>query len=270
MLALLGLRPLPGEDRKRRAHGALGAGVHALGFDRAGGDLFLGWPLVLLAAAAFLPRHTAPSANGPRALVWLAGDPRWSVAIGLLLVLALATGGNQAARSFAELAGEPPPPALPNLYGWLTSIFGPLQVVRVPAAIGVGFHLAVSLLAGLGTSKLLERVPMRWRALTGAALVAVVFIETLRPGLPARFHFEMRPLRPPEHAIAFFEELAALGNAGPLMELPVDGPSLDRGSTSMLLSAYHHRRTSRCYNSFLPASAAPTRRALRTRSPAAP
>ena len=61
----------------------------------------------------------------------------------------------------------------------------------------------------------------------------------------------MLEIRPRESELEFFEALAKLGNAGPMLELPM-GPSLfmARNSKEVLLSAYHLRPTSSCHASF--------------------
>ena len=68
--------------------------------------------ILLMAAAILLPRSS-------QSFVGFSGDPRWALATSGLLVLLLATGGNEVARSHAVELGQTPPPALPNLYEWL-------------------------------------------------------------------------------------------------------------------------------------------------------
>jgi hypothetical protein len=53
-----------------------------------------------------------------------------------------------------------------------------------------------------------------------------------------------------------FESLERLGNVGPVLELPfTDGMAAgERESESLLLSAYHARRTSACFSSFMASS----------------
>jgi hypothetical protein len=54
-------------------------------------------------------------------------------------------------------------------------------------------------------------------------------------------------------ALQFFDALAKTGNDGPLLELPyVAGFDFGVNPDRILLAAYHHRRTSACYGSFIP------------------
>jgi hypothetical protein len=105
-------------------------------------------------------------------------------------------------------------------------------------------------LAGLGAARLLSRVPPRFVAHASLGAVAVAFAYTLRLGLPDSHAYLPQPMAPPDHLLRFYAELEDEGDDGPLLELPVEKLGLGRGSMSILMSAYHHRRTSRCYNSF--------------------
>jgi hypothetical protein len=62
----------------------------------------------------------------------------------------------------------------------------------------------------------------------------------------------MTEIAPEREQIEFFRRLAELGDAGPLAEAPLHRKTHLRNNTALLLSAYHHRRTSACRNSFLP------------------
>jgi hypothetical protein len=64
----------------------------------------------------------------------------------------------------------------------------------------------------------------------------------------------MVEIAPPRATLELFERLRALGNTGPLAEIPLHLAHLGRISTSVLLSAYHHRRTVACLGSYLPPS----------------
>ena len=52
--------------------------------------------------------------------------------------------------------------------------------------------------------------------------------------------------------LAFFDRLAAVGDEGPILELPMEPGLRSRDGLSILVAAYHSRPTSACYNSFLP------------------
>jgi hypothetical protein len=203
----------------------------------------LGWLLIGLAALAFLP---LPAGDRRRSL-------RFALLAGTLLCLALATGGNEVARQYATALSQAPPLALPNLFRALGVVLPGLDVVRLPGNVGHGAYLALSILAGLGVAGALERVPAKLRAPVTLALVAIVFVNTLRPGLPGAVPLATWSQKPTDARLAFFDELEALGNAGPILEVPNPPRPHPRYGLSILLSAYHQRRISGCYNSFLPA-----------------
>jgi hypothetical protein len=86
-------------------------------------------------------------------------------------------------------------------------------------------------------------------------LIAVAFAETLHPaGLETRAaaRYEVVALRPSDEEIGFFRRLAALGDTGPILEIPDRPRAFTARTTGILLSAYHHRPTSWCHASFLP------------------
>ena len=177
---------------------------------------------------------------------------RWALLAGALLALALATGGNVAARHVASIAGEPPPWALPNLYAALASVLPGLDVVRLPASIAYGAYLALALLAGLGVAEVLKRLPPRAHWAFGSLVLGCVFLSTIRPGWSGDQVFAYKNLRPERAELAFFDRLAASGDQGPVLELPMEPGLRSRDGLSILVAAYHTRPTSACYNSFLP------------------
>jgi len=208
----------------------------------------LGWVLMALAAAAFLPwRSREGEGASPLGL-------RLALLAGVMLSLLLATGGNEAARMLAAAEGAQPPPALPNPFAWLAAVLPGLKVVRLPGAIGHASYLGLAVLAGLGSATILRRVPARWRPAAVVAAVVLVGVETLRLGLPGPPTLAMRPMRPAESELAFFATLAERGNTGPILEIPNEPRPSPRYGRSILLAAYHGRRTSGCYNSYLPAT----------------
>src|SRR6185503_6284722 len=71
-----------------------------------------------------------------------------------------------------------PPVTVPNLYGALARVLPGLDAVRVPARVDTGYHLGMSLLAGIGAASLLERFPRRAPIAT-AVLVSAAVLETL-------------------------------------------------------------------------------------------
>lgn len=169
----------------------------------------------------------------------LPSSPRWALAAGAVAAGLLATSS--------------------AVYAGLASLLPGLDTVRVPLLLLGGLHVAWCALAGLGFAGLTRSLVGTRRLLAGAALVAVVFVDTLRPpfsGLPARGAYTVVSVRPPAEEIAFFAELARRGSRGPLLEAPVDyrvaRHGMEAASRSVLLHAYHRRRTSACYNSFVP------------------
>lgn len=190
-------------------------------------------------------------------------QPRWALVVGIALVAWLATDGGAAAGRAAHLAGREPGWRLPALYSALAGWIPGLATIRLPLHAAGGIHLALSLLAGLGAAELLARVPPRWRAAAGAVLVLVVAVDAVRPralGLDPRVHYGPSRVAPPVAALRFFAELAARGNRGPLLEVPLDrdqaGYTVGDASLQTLLASYHGRRTSACYNSYPPPSQA--------------
>ncbi|MCH2184385.1 hypothetical protein MK280_00775, partial [Myxococcota bacterium] len=205
--------------------------------------------IMLIAAAILLPR-------GARSFVGFSGDPRWALLTSGLLVLLLATGGNEVARSHAAELGHTPPPALPNLYEWLAGIVPGLESIRVIGFLYPGFHLIVCLLAGLGASKLLDRAPKKRRRIAGLALILITFGLTVRsPVMAPSPDAEMTIFEagPSPTDLQFFAELEAEGNEGPILILP-PRRRLEMHETSIetLLTVYHHRPISSCNTSFVP------------------
>lgn len=191
-------------------------------------------------------------------------SPRWALLAAIATVALLGTGGNAVAQHAARVAGESVV-SIPSLYAGLSALLPGLDSVRLPGTMLHGVHLCASIGAGLGAAGLLRLVPRPGRLLAGAALVALAFVVTVRPpwlGLPPQVQYGRLHLRPPPEALRFFESLEALGNRGPLLELPMNLRSpaylLMDSSAQMLLTTYHGRPTSGCYNSYVP----PERRAV--------
>jgi hypothetical protein len=211
-----------------------------------GARFFPGVVLAALMLAALVLPGRAAAARGAR----------WALFAACVLALVLAAGGNAGDRVEALNAGRfPLPPELPNPYAWLAWLLPGLEIVRNPYALFLGAYVAASALAGLGAAALLERVPRRFALAAAVALIALAWVDTLRPrtlGFEPRVEYTMVSLRPPAAEIGFFEELARLGNEGPVLEVPIHPYHAKRVSQAVLLSAYHLRRTSPCYNSFVP------------------
>ena len=191
-----------------------------------------------------------------RVLAGITGDPRWALICGALLVAALATGGNFWMEQAAERRGEPLPISIPNFYALVARVVPGLGSVRVPAHLAAGVHLAVSVLAGLGVAAIQGIAPQRSRPYVAAALIALAYAAALWPGLQGlapRGVYHRVTVAPSPESVEFYETLARLGNSGPLFEVPTGGRyAMTYSSTQVLLSAYHHRRTSGCFAAFRP------------------
>lgn len=210
-----------------------------------GSIVFPGWTVLALAVTACLAgrRRAAPGAGG---------DPRWALLVGGLLAAAVAAGPNNAmligAVTSPEIGAH-----LPNLHALLARVIPGLDAVRGIQRLVAGTHLALVVLAGLGAGALIRAAGSRGH-LVAIALVAIAAFDVLRLpalGFERRYRWDLEQVRPDDAEITFFQELARRGNRGPLLELP-DFPIV--GATQrILLSAWHHRRTSACFGSYPPA-----------------
>jgi len=210
------------------------------------GSTFPGWPLVALAFLGMVLGRR-------RALVDLEGDPRWALLAGAILVAIMAAGSYN--NEILLLFWEKPPFTLPDPYAFLAGVLPGLDAVRVVFRLSAGVILAFSVLAGLGAAALI-RASGRHSPLVAAALIAGSAAAVLRPDLLGSTlprGWDLHDVRASQETVQFFDALAKLGNDGPLLELPYD-PEWGWGMNPerILLTAYHHRRTSACYGSFLP------------------
>jgi hypothetical protein len=217
-----------------------------------GGPFFLGG--ALLAAALFgvmTPKHVALSR--------VAGDPRPALLAGAALVAFVAAG--PATAALLTQLGLPVPGFDP--YAGLAEWIPGLDSVRAIARLSAAVHMVACVLAGAGVASAIAYAGRR--ALGAAiALVALAFAVCFHgPPLgvgPLRWTLE--PIAPSPASIEFFEALAAQGNRGALLELPLDFSASETwffyGPSRILLSGWHGRRTSACFGSFVP----PGRKAL--------
>jgi len=225
----------------------------------AGWDWFLphrqagiAWITILLAAVALL----APVRTASQSDALLAPSLRWWVAVGAVAALCTATGPNQPA-TWQTLWRGAPPFGTPDLYALLTGLIPGLDAVRVPARVDTGYHLALCLLAGLGAAALIQRAG-RFGTVVGLAIVMIAATETwilVGPVRPSAARDSLLEAAPPAEDIEMYASLERLGNDGPLLELPIgdaDREYVFRSPRRILLAAYHGRRTSACYASFLP------------------
>jgi hypothetical protein len=172
-----------------------------------------------------------------------------------LLLISISTGGNTVARLEALQRGDPLPPEFPNLYAALATLVPGLNQIRGPAALYSGVHMALCVIAGVGAAGILRAVPKGFASATTAGLVLLTWVELMRPsflGLDPRIDYRAIDMRPPAEELAFHQALLDAGSKGPLLELPFNPRNLRQSARATLLSAWHGRRTSQCYNSYLP------------------
>jgi hypothetical protein len=202
-----------------------------------GGWLFPGWLTLALAGFALL---------APRAwLPWkIRGDPRWALLIGALLSAGIALGSTTR--------------PLPNLHAFFASFLPGLDAVRVVLRVYAGPHLVMALLAGLGAAALVQ-LARRTGTAAAAALstllvlgCAVQVLGAPALGIPRPYTWGFEEIRIEPEEIAFFQELARRGNAGPLLELPLDQTEHHPwvGPPRILMTLFHGRRTSACFGSY--------------------
>lgn len=212
-----------------------------------GNGFFSGWLLYGLVVAGLL--------LGRKRGLAIAEDPRWALLLGGLMVWNLAAGGNQGDIVLAIKNGEPVPDQWPNLYTLLAQVIPGLDVVRAPAAMWGGTLAMLCVLAGVGAAAILRSLPPRGAWLGQFLLIALAAGEAVAPAAfanPTGYGFTTYRMRPDAKALAFYEKLAELGNEGPILEMPVHHRNLWKTSSTVMLSAYHRRRISACFNSNIP------------------
>jgi hypothetical protein len=211
-----------------------------------GAGLFPGWLLLALAAVGL----AAPRRLG---LAQLRGDPRLPLAAGAALVAFVAAGPDTALR-LRDL-GLPVPDFDP--YAALARILPGLDAVRGVLRLAAGVQGVLCILAGAGTAALIRLAGRRGAWVSGAAIAsafAACFGVPLLGAAPA-YRWTYEAVHPDPESIAFFERLASMRDAGPLLELPLDGTArvpTFAGPDRILLSAWHGRPTSACFGSFIP------------------
>jgi len=203
-----------------------------------GGALFLGWGVVILGLIGLWVPRDQLSAK-------LAGDPRWALTIGAAVTTVIAAGpfNNQ----ILHLIWPEAPFQIPNLYMQLVAFVPGLDSIRLVLRLIVAFQVAVCIFAGLGAAWLMKRSGSREMILS-AAMIALALLSII-PEPDPRGTVEVR-VDPEE--IRFFEDLDAMGNRGPILEVPLltgIGRSLE-APKRILPAVYHHRRMSTCFGSF--------------------
>jgi len=206
-----------------------------------GGALFLGFTLLALAVGGLIaPRRLA--------LPRIAGDPRIALCAGAALVAFVAAGPDTSRNLQVLGLGVPAFDPHRALAAWVPGLDAVRGVLRLSSAV----HLVACVLAGAGAAAL-QRLVGRHGTALGAALAAAALLICF--GIPPRPPaWRLEAIRPPPEQVAFFEQLALMQNAGPLLELPLDGasgPTVSLGASRILLTAWHGRRTSACFGSFI-------------------
>lgn len=210
------------------------------------GRTFPGWLLLGLALIGL-------AADRQRVLVRPQWDPRWAIAAGGLLVAVMAAGSYNGELLY--LVWKTPPFEIPDPYAVLASILPGFDTVRVVFRLSADVILALCILAGCGSAALL-RLAGRGRPAVAAGLIAVAMLTAVRPealGAPQSSVWQLQRIRPDPSTRRFFDQLAERGNDGALLELPfLADVGIEANTDRILLTAYHRRRTSACFASFLP------------------
>ncbi len=205
--------------------------VHVWNF-APGAYYFPGWPMLVLALAALvLPVRDAWNAREWQRVI---STPALCLLVGALLSYFAAASG---ARPLQPSA----------FHAWLAGFIPGLDAVRAPERIVGGVHVALSLLAGLGTAGLLRLLHGTARTVGASVAVAFVVFSLLMPGLSGLrgpIVFDGYVIRPADERLAFYETLAARGLAGPVLEIPAGAALFSR--TKLIAQAWHHRPTSAC------------------------
>jgi hypothetical protein len=212
-----------------------------------GAQLFPGWTLLALAAASLL--------QAPRPSERRAGDPRWPLLAGVLLVALVAAGPSH--RALLEpVLPDGASAFVPDLYRAFAAVLPGLDAVRVVRRLCQGVYVGLAILAGFGAAALIRRSG-RLAAASAVGIVLVAAFDVVRApslGFERTYRWGYAEIRPSDEDVEFFAELERRGSAGPILELPVDqGWSVVDGPPRILLAAYHQRRTSACYGSYFPA-----------------
>ena len=211
-----------------------------------GRHLFLGWGAMALGLIGLLvPRK--------QVLREVCGDPRWALVAGALVTTVVAAG--QFNNQLLNLIWSSPPFQIPNLYELLSSFVPGLDSIRLVFRLSVAMLISVCVLAGMGAAWLIVRSGKQ--ATLASTVMIVLALLSIIPEPSPRGTVQVRA-DPQE--VQFFEQLEAMGNRGPILEVPLmTGIARSLIAPSkILLTAYHNRRISTCFGSFR----APEREAL--------
>ena len=132
------------------------------------------------------------------------------------------------------------------IYGWVYTVFPPMQGLRAAARFGNLYLLAMGAMAGFGLAALRARLTPRHGAWVAVALVALVNLESLRAPLGFT-RFEGVP--------AIYSVLAAEPGQVRLVDVPFYPPEgAFENAEYMLYSTAHWRPTFNGYSGYFPVS----------------
>jgi hypothetical protein len=208
--------------------GPLGMARFFLWRRRDGVPLFLSLTAMALAVAGLVGHRRAP--RGALVAAALAG-----------YVLAL---GPNYVRSDGTLVPLP--------YRWLVSLVPGFSAMRVPQRFGAITTFAVVGLAGLGTAWLGAALRARGRIHLARAMPVAIVVAALVEGWPGRvrtLEMPVGPTMPPAYAW-----LAAHGEGGPMIELPIKQFDLLAHSVAVYRSTAHWLPIANGYAAYAPES----------------
>jgi len=203
-----------------------------------GRHLFLGWGAMTLGLIGLLVPNKQMSKE-------IGGDPRLALVVGALMTTVVAAG--QFNNQLLNLVWSSAPFQIPNLYEQLAAFVPGLDSIRLVFRLSVAMLISVCILVGIGAAWLIVRSG-KHATLTGAVIIVLAMLSIIPEPSP-RGTVQVRA-RPQE--IRFFEQLEAMGNRGPILEVPLM-TGIARSliaPNKILLTAYHNRRTSTCFGSF--------------------
>ena len=132
------------------------------------------------------------------------------------------------------------------VYGWLFTVFPPMQGLRAAARFGNLFLLAIALLAGLGLAAFRRAHPRRWIAPAAVAALVAVNIEALRAPFEYR-RFDGIP--------KIYDVLASEAGHVVLAETPFYPPAaVFENAEYVLNSTAHWRPLMNGYSGYIPES----------------
>jgi len=215
------------------------------------GQLFPGLFTSLLAGVAFLPARMLAATRSKldlRLALVVSACLAASVSLGPYLMVPSTLTPLPVLYGSVDAAG---------LYGSLSHVLPGLDAIRGVFRLGAGVYLCASILAGIGTARLLAVVPRRTAA--GALLLALAVGSVTWPdriGLQSPTGWFPTAVTTEPLVVEFFAELEARHNTGAVLELPIDEPdslSYIAFAAPRVMATFHHRRrTSACFGSYTP------------------